>query len=58
MYLLREENALSLPAIGEHLGGRDHSTVSHGVEKITSDMQSDEMLRQIITRLRAALYLP
>ena len=58
MFLLREENALSLPAIGAHLGGRDHSTVSHGVEKITGDMQNDEMLRQAITKLRAQLYLP
>ncbi len=57
MYLLREENTLSLPAIGEHLGGRDHSTVSHGVEKIAHDMQTDETLRQIITKLREALYL-
>ncbi len=58
MFLLREENALSLPAIGDHLGGRDHSTVSHGVEKITGDMQGDEMLRQAITRLREQLYQP
>lgn len=58
MYLLRTENGLSLPAIGEHLGGRDHSTVSHGVEKIDADMQSDETLRQIITKLREMLYLP
>ncbi len=58
MFLLRTENALSLPAIGDHLGGRDHSTVSHGVEKITSDMQNDEMLRQAITKLREQLYLP
>ena len=58
MYLLREENSLSLPAIGEHLGGRDHSTVSHGVEKISKDMQSDEVLRQAVTKLRNQLYLP
>lgn len=58
MYLLRTENGLSLPAIGEHLGGRDHSTVSHGVEKIDADMQNDETLRQIVTRLRETLYLP
>lgn len=58
MYLLRTENGLSLPAIGEHLGGRDHSTVSHGVEKIDADMQNDETLRQIVTKLRETLYLP
>jgi chromosomal replication initiator protein len=58
MYLLREENSLSLPAIGEHLGGRDHSTISHGVEKVTNDMQKSETLRQVITRLREQLYVP
>jgi chromosomal replication initiator protein len=31
MYLLREENGLSLPTIGDLLGGRDHSTVRYGV---------------------------
>ena len=58
MYLLRAENGLSLPAIGDHLGGRDHSTVSHGVEKITKDLQNSETLRQTITRLREQLYQP
>ena len=58
MYLLREENGLSLPSIGEYLGGRDHSTVSHGVEKIAGDMQSNETLRQIVVKLRDRLYLP
>lgn len=58
MYLLREENGLSLPSIGEYLGGRDHSTVSHGVEKIAGDIQSDEVLRQAVIKLRERLYLP
>ncbi len=58
MYLLREENGLSLPAIGDHLGGRDHSTISHGVEKIARDIQTSETLRQTITRLREQLYRP
>jgi len=57
MYLLREENSLSLPSIGEYLGGRDHSTVSHGVEKIAGDIQSDEGLRQAVVKLRDRLYL-
>lgn len=58
MYLLREENGLSLPAIGDHLGGRDHSTISYGVEKIARDIQTSETLRQTITRLREQLYRP
>jgi len=58
MYLLRQENDLSLPAIGEHLGGRDHSTVRYGVEKITDDLEHDEALRQTIMTLRDKVYAP
>lgn len=58
MYLLRQENDLSLPAIGEQLGGRDHSTVRYGVEKITEDLEHDEALRQIIMTLRDKVYAP
>ncbi len=58
MYLLRQENDLSLPAIGEHLGGRDHSTVRYGVEKITDDLEHDEALRQTIMTLRDKVYTP
>ncbi len=58
MYLLREENDLSLPAIGDILGGRDHSTVRYGVEKVTADLASDETLRRDITALREKIYAP
>lgn len=34
MYLCRELTSLSFAAIGLRFGGRDHSTVSHGCEKI------------------------
>jgi chromosomal replication initiator protein len=34
MYLLREFNEISLPQIGELLGGRDHTTVMYGIKKI------------------------
>ncbi|MEZ4712203.1 MAG: chromosomal replication initiator protein DnaA [Caldilineaceae bacterium] len=57
MYLLREENALSLPAIGDHLGGRDHSTVRYGVDKITADLEDDETLRREVTTLREKIYM-
>jgi chromosomal replication initiator protein len=56
MYLLRAENGLSLPAIGALLGGRDHSTVSHGVEKIARDAEHDESLRQDLVALRTKIY--
>lgn len=56
MYLMREENGLSLPAIGDQLGGRDHTTVRHGVEKITQDLEQQENLRRDISTLREKLY--
>jgi chromosomal replication initiator protein len=56
MYLLREENGLSLPIIGDHLGGRDHTTVRHGVEKVTLDLEQQEELRRDISVLRERLY--
>lgn len=58
MYLLRQENDLSLPAIGELLGGRDHSTIRYGVEQVELDLERDETLRQTITVLRDRVYTP
>jgi chromosomal replication initiator protein len=58
MYMLREENTLSLPTIGHLLGGRDHSTVRYGVEKVALDMEDDEELRRHILILREKVYAP
>ena len=58
MFLLREEHALSLPAIGDQLGGRDHSTVRYGVEKVANELNENEALRQTITALREKIYIP
>jgi chromosomal replication initiator protein len=41
MYLLREEINVSLPQIGEVLGGRDHTTVMYAIEKISKEIQGD-----------------
>jgi chromosomal replication initiator protein len=46
MYLIREETGTSLPRIGELLGGRDHTTIMHGCEKIGSQIETDEQLRR------------
>ena len=58
MYLLREENGLSLPGIGDQLGGRDHSTVRYGVEKIITDLETDETTRRHVIALREKVYSP
>ncbi|MGO5053867.1 chromosomal replication initiator protein DnaA [Lachnospiraceae bacterium LCP25S3_G4] len=48
MYLCRTMTDTPLKSIGITLGGRDHSTVSHGVDKITSDMKDNEALYNTI----------
>ena len=56
MYLLREDAKLSLPQIGELLGGRDHTTVKYGYDKIADQIESDERLRREVLLLRERLY--
>lgn len=56
MYLLREEARLSLPAIGEVLGGRDHTTVMHGCQKVAELLERDDRLRRQVSSLREQLY--
>lgn len=56
MYLLREEARLSLPQIGEVLGGRDHTTIMYGCQKIGGLLERDEALRRQVTTLREQLY--
>ena len=46
MYLLREDADISLPRIGEILGGRDHTTVLYGVGKIEGQLEEDSTLRR------------
>lgn len=58
MYLLSEEHDLSLSAIGDHLGGRDHSTIRYGVDQVTTGLERDEQLRNDIMALRDLIYVP
>ena len=51
MYLLREHYDVSYPTIGEHLGGRDHTTVIHSYEKIKSDLVKDSYLAKDIENI-------
>ncbi len=56
MYLMREETESSLMEIGEQLGGRDHTTVLHGCDKIATELNSDNRLRSDVLAIRERLY--
>ena len=56
MYLMREETEAPLMRIGEALGGRDHSTVLHGCDKIEREMAENDDFRRDIGALRELLY--
>jgi chromosomal replication initiator protein len=56
MYLLREEINISLPQIGETLGGRDHTTVMYGCDKIADLLERDDRLRRQILEIKEQLY--
>lgn len=53
MYLLRRTD-VSLPQIGETLGGRDHTTVLHGIRKIEGDeklkKRADTLWQNLLNR--------
>ncbi len=51
MYLCRELTELSLPKIGQHFGGRDHTTVMHADRKIRSLMAERRAIFNQVTEL-------
>ena len=52
MYLCRTELALTLDDIGGALGGRDHTTVLHGVETISRELSTNERLRAAVEGIK------
>jgi chromosomal replication initiator protein len=56
MYLIREETGVSLPRIGAMLGGRDHSTILYGCDRIAELIEEDVELRRQVLTLRQHLY--
>src|SRR5260370_41572239 len=55
MYLMRQETEASLLEIGQALGGRDHSTVLHGCDKIARGLNDNTTLRKEVLAIRQAL---
>jgi chromosomal replication initiator protein len=55
MYVCRELTDLSLPKIGKLFGGRDHTTVLHGVNTVSNLITTDETLFDRVTALLQGL---
>ena len=56
MYLIRELTEISLSQIGDYFGGRSHTTILHGCNKITEETEHDinlsNALKHFMTDLR------
>jgi chromosomal replication initiator protein len=51
MYLCRKLTTESLPQIGDHFGGKDHTTVLHAHDKIAAEVKNDATFSQTIQNL-------
>lgn len=56
MFLMREEANASLPQIGESLGGRDHTTVMYGCEKIADLLERDDRFRRQMVEIKEKIF--
>ena len=55
MYLCRELTDLSLPAIGQRFGGRDHSTVLHAHRQVRNRILTDISTRELVENILSQL---
>jgi chromosomal replication initiator protein len=55
MYLSRELTDSSLPKIGKHFGGRDHTTVIHATSKIARLIREDRNVYNLVQELTARI---
>jgi chromosomal replication initiator protein len=56
MYLAREETEASLPEIGTFLGGRDHTTILYGYDKMAHQIEREGRIRGEMMSIREMLY--
>lgn len=55
VWLLRKKGGFSLATIGETLGGRDHSTISNGLERATTQKRSDRGYSKAIQSIQSLI---
>lgn len=56
MYLCKVELGLTLDDIGGLLGGRDHTTIMHGIDTITHELPTNERLREAVEGIKQQLW--
>ena len=56
MYLIREIGNVSLPQIGETMGGRDHTTVMYACEKVADMIERDDLFRRQVHQIRDEIF--
>lgn len=56
MYLCKNELGVTLDDIGGLLGGRDHTTIMHGVETITRQLSTNDRLREDLVGIKKKLW--
>src|SRR5882724_1096101 len=57
MYLAKAFTKNSLKTIGEHFGGRDHTTVIHSCQTVKDLMDTDSLFRENVTELQQKVQL-
>jgi chromosomal replication initiator protein len=55
MYMARELTTHSLPEIGRGIGGRNHSTVVHALNRVGAAIETDPIVRNAVHNLRRRL---
>jgi chromosomal replication initiator protein len=55
MYLCRKHTTASYPEIGEHFGGRDHSSVIHAATVVSSKLSTDAQIKELVEKIEKNL---
>lgn len=55
MYLMKNMTSLPYMSIGDLLGGRDHTTIMHGVSCIETQMTEDSRLKMQLEGIKGRL---
>lgn len=55
IYLVKEITQMSLSAIGEEFGGRDHSTIIYAIQNVQQNLKKDVQMRETIETIEKAI---